>query len=573
MGPVTMLDAMLRSASVAGGRGVRFHSSPRESVRRTYYELDKTARSDSVALLARGFRPGDRALLIYGPGLGFLRAVYAAMYAGLVPVPVAEAASDENTRETMRRIFADSAARLILCGNQETRLVDGLGRDSQVVILGDQDQADPCAWVHPGTTAAHTALLQYTSGSTGTPKGVIVTHDNLIANQRAIRELARHDRESVLVGWLPHFHDMGFGMYMQPIFGGFELVTTSPSQFLRRPILWLDLIDRYRGTTTVGPDFAYRLCAQLIPEQKVRELDLSTLRSAITGAEPVRVSTLDLFTKRFAPAGFSGTSFTPAYGMAETTLLVTASTQPPATRVLHVDSERLAVGEVVEADPESGRALASCGRPTRDHEVVIVDPATTLRCADSCVGEIWVSGPSVTAGYFGNAEETAKVYGWRLEGDPVSYLRTGDLGFLRAGELYVTGRLKDLIILRGRNLYPSDLENWARARVPGRREKQAAAFEWGIDGVALVIEAETEETIDFDWLRRQLAAEFSIDRLTLAVVRRGAIPRTTSGKVQRRATCTALESGKLVAVEAIGPGASSISLDTRTESARDLAVR
>lgn len=543
---MTFLDAMRRSAAVAGDeRGIRFYSDENTSVRFGYRTLDERARGRAVDLAARGFGPGDVAVLAFDPGFGFIEAVYAALYAGMAiaPVPVTVGRNPRTVIDRLESIVQDSGSRLILSEESASNLLAQASLPGvEVAILADPDPSLAEQWSAPQITDDSVALLQYTSGSTGSPKGVIVTHGNLVANETAIGAAVGGGAESVWVGWLPHYHDMGLiGLLFRPIFAGSESVLTSPSRFLRRPLFWLRLITKHRGTFTVAPDFAYRLCAQVVTDEQLAELDLSSLRQVVTGAEPVKIGTVREFTDRFASAGLDPAVFIPAYGMAETTLIISAAVGAEV-RAISADLGALEQGDLLPAVDGRSVELVLCGPPVPESVVAIVDPATGLAVPDGRIGEIWVSGPSVTRGYWGRAEETAASFGQTLDGVVGSFLRTGDLGAMIDGEVVVAGRLKDLIISHGRNIFPQDVEAVAVNVVTTDPGCLAAAFEIPdqVSEVAVVVEVEPRllATVDSAALvadiRRALAAEFALSAVGIALVRKGLLPRTTSGKIQRR---------------------------------------
>ncbi|GAA1962308.1 fatty acyl-AMP ligase [Agromyces allii] len=571
----TFIDVMMRTASTAGeARGIRFYSSQSDSEFRSYAALDRQARADAATLTARGHRAGDVAILAFDPGLPFIRAIYATFYAGLIaaPVPVAAMRQPGAALRRLEAIIADSRSTLVLTDGTALAAMGLEPGDepagasvTQVATLGGEalgGEADAAAWTPPPITAESLALLQYTSGSTGTPKGVMVSHGNLVANEAAITAAAGISAESRTMGWLPHYHDMGLvGQLLQPIFVGADSVLTSPSQFLRRPLLWLRLISEYRSTHTVGPDFAYGLCTRLVTDEQLAELDLSALEGVITGAEPVRGTTLAAFSERFAAAGFDGRAFIPAYGMAETTLLVTASVRAEPVAPIRVDAAGLEAGEL--RDPsESGKVadLVSCGPPAAGHEIAIVDPSSGLRAVEGAIGEILVRGPSVAQGYWNRPDETEQVFGAGIVGEPAGrrYLRTGDLGSLVDGELVITGRIKDLIIIRGRNLYPQDLETTAEGLL--HSGCLSAAFE-GLGSqpaVGLVAEVDSAR-VPLDELerlaeavRKSVVDEYTLPELGVVFIRKGTLPRTTSGKVQRALTRSLLADERLATVLSLG---------------------
>ena len=506
-------------------------------------------------------------MLAFEPGLDFIRALYATFYAGLVaaPVPVGATRQPEVALRRLEAIVVDSGSRLVLTDGTALPSLglepgDTLAGADLVPIGSIEGVVDD--WAAPPITADSLAILQYTSGSTGLPKGVMVSHGNLVANEAAIAGAVGITAASRTTGWLPHYHDMGLiGQLLQPVSVAADSVLTSPSQFLRRPLLWLKLITQHRSTHTVGPDFAYALCTRLVTDEQLGGLDLSSLEGVITGAEPVRADTLAAFATRFGPAGFRARAFIPAYGMAETTLLVTASVREGAVSTVDADSEGIERGELVPAS--IGRRaveLVSCGPPAGGHEVVIVDPLSGERAAAGSIGEILVRGPSVAQGYWKRPDATAETFAATIPGDADGrrYLRTGDLGILVDGELVITGRLKDLIIIRGRNLYPQDLEGTAAGLLPSGC--LSAAFEGTISQplVGLVAEVDTARVAPDDLgdlaerVRRSVAEEFQLPELGVALIRKGTLPRTTSGKVQRSLTRSLLADDRLATVLTLG---------------------
>jgi acyl-CoA synthetase (AMP-forming)/AMP-acid ligase II len=545
----TMLDAMRRTAVVSSDKGVRFHTSLHESERATYSDLDDRAKHDAVLLWRSGLKPGDRVVLAYDAGLEFLRALYATTYAGLVivPAPVSVAVDAGTLWTRITDIVHDSGSRAVLASSKIVELFASFDAPCAMVTLPADQTNFAELWTDPGIEPSDVALIQYTSGSTGSPTGVIVSHSNLVANQTAMATVTRSGEDPVVLGWLPHYHDMGLiGLYLQPVFAGYDLVLTSPSQFLRRPALWLQLITRYRATTTVAPDFAYNLCAKVVAEDLLGELDLSSLRVVITGAEPVRIATLNRFADRFAKAGFDPQSFVPAYGMAETTLLVTAKPTGDTTVSVSLDLASLQQGVVATAATGPTVELISCGPVAPGHRIAIVETGSMTSAAPDTIGEIWVTGPSVAQGYWANPGKTAEAFGWKLPGDAGAYLRTGDLGFFHDTGLVITGRIKDLIIVRGRNIYPTDIETEVASGLSAAVSTGSAAFEWDDGHVVVVVELRKDvDPTHVDFVRRAVAVQFSLEPLGLVVVRPGSIPRTTSGKIQRQLTRARLAEGKV----------------------------
>ena len=564
----TFLDAMRDAAAVAGDvRGIRFYQNPTDSTFASYAELDGQARADAAALAASAHAPGEIVVLAFEPGLDFVRALYAVFYAGLVASPVSVAAmrQPEIARRRLEAIVRDAGSRLVLThGTALLPLGIAEGDElagARVASIGSLVESDD-DWTPPAITADALAILQYTSGSTGVPKGVMVSHGNLVANEAAITAAVGITAASRTVGWLPHYHDMGLvGQLLQPISVAADSVLTSPNQFLRRPNLWPTLLTRHRSTHTVGPDFAYALCTRLVTDEQLEALDLSALEGVITGAEPVRAGTLAEFAARFAPAGFRARAFIPAYGMAETTLLVTASVRDGAVSTLQADADGLEQG-VLRPARAGARAteLVSCGPPAAGHEVVIVDQQSGLRAAPGEIGEILVRGPSVAQGYWKRPDATAETFAATIPDDPAGrrYLRTGDLGALVDGELVITGRIKDLIIIRGRNLYPQDLESTAAGLLPSGCLSAAFEGTGSLPVVGLVAEVDTARVsaAELDELgervRRSVSEEFLLPELGVALIRKGTLPRTTSGKVQRGLTRSLLADDRLATVLTLG---------------------
>ena len=495
---------------------------------------------------------GDRVILLYQPGLNFIEAILACFFARLVAVPVSPL---RNARELPRLIgiLEDSGARLVLT-NSETRNVAGrtLGTDT---LPGDPtwlctdtvstSQADAFDYQLPD--ASSLAFLQYTSGSTGNPKGVMVTHANLIHNETVIKTAFNHKDSSAVVGWLPFYHDMGLiGNVFQPLFVGATSALMSPMSFLVTPAVWLRAISRFRANTSGGPNFAYELCVHRVSPEEIEGIDLSSWQIAFNGAEPVKAHVIEAFARKFAPYGFRAEAFYPCYGLAESTLLVTGGNPAEPVVTMPVDAEELRQNRVVER-PGSSTMLVGCGRTNMGQSVVIVDPESLRVLPDGQVGEIWQSGGSVTAGYWQKPELTAATFGARTVDGQGPFMRTGDLGFLKNGELFVSGRLKDLIIIRGRNYYPDDIESAVYNGRPWLRPGGAAAFTMhrDEDETKLVVVAEVQRTFlprleqkTYRTLladvRAQIADLFGLRLAQLVLIRPGSIPKTSSGKLRRR---------------------------------------
>jgi amino acid adenylation domain-containing protein len=506
----------------------------------TYAELERRARG-VAGWLQENRLAGERVLLLYPPGLEYVSAFLGCLEAGAVAVP-AYPPRPNRGRERLRAIVADARPAAALTTARLLAGIDPAGIESEAPAplrwLATDALGDDAApvWQERQGRADDVVMLQYTSGSTAAPKGVMVTNASLLHNQELMRRAFANGDATVVVGWLPLYHDMGLiGNVLQTLYLGASAVLMPPVAFLQRPLRWLEAISRYRATTSGGPDFAYELCVRRIAPEERSRLDLSCWRSAFNGAERVRPETLERFERAFAPCGFSREAFYPCYGLAEATLIVSGARErrPP----------------VVEAP------LVGCGVALHENSVRIVDPETLAERGPGEVGEIWVCSPSVARGYWDRPQETERTFGARLAGEPGSFLRTGDLGALRGGELFVSGRLKDLIIVRGVNHYPEDLEGTAQNSHPALRPASAAAFavdEDGVERVVIVQELEparhAEAAEALEAIRRGVAEAHEIELLAVVLVRRGGVPKTSSGKVRRSACRELFQEGALPVV-------------------------
>ena len=530
----------------------------------TYAELDARARS-LAARIAERAAPGARVLILVPPGLDYIAAYFGCLYSGTIAVP----AYPPNPRRPDPRIPAiadDCAPDLAITTSALLLKLDAwrgdnerLGRIAWLAVDESVDAAS--SWRDPGVDASRIAMLQYTSGSTALPKGVVLTHRNLLHNLALIRTAftVEHADDALGVFWLPPFHDMGLiGGILQPCYLGRRAVLMSPATFLQRPLGWLEAMSKYRATTSAAPNFAFDLCVERIKPDETRDLDLSTLHTVFDGAEPIRAETIERFARAFAHTGFRREAFFTCYGLAEGTLFVaggggaSAAGQGPYT--LDLSRAALEHRRVAGATVGDRLRLVSSGVPASQQTLRIVDPETRVAVDDRRVGEIWVSGESVAQGYWNRPEETAATFGASIVGEPgASYLRTGDLGFVDDGQLFVTGRLKDLIILGGRNYYPQDLELAAERCHPSLRPGHAVAFALASDAgerLAIVLEVtrhhrETDNEAVFASVRRALADREGVLPDVVVLVAQNAIPRTSSGKVQRRATQAMLLDGRL----------------------------
>jgi acyl-CoA synthetase (AMP-forming)/AMP-acid ligase II len=467
----------------------------------------------------------------------------------------------------LQAIVTDAQATLVL--TKETLLVTLQSRLSENPELArvnwlstdNIDISQSSNWQAPTLHKDSLAFLQYTSGSTGTPKGVMISHGNLLYNEELIKRGFGHTDKTVVVGWLPLFHDMGLiGNVLQPLYIGVPSILMSPVTFLQKPLTWLQAISNYKATTSGGPDFAYDLCTRKITAEQLSQLDLSSWEVAFNGAEPIRAETLERFARYFAACGFRQEAFYPCYGMAETTLFVTGGVKTSPPVVYQVEAAALEENRVVAAKSNEGtRTIVGCGCTWLDDKIAIVDPESLIECPAGKVGEIWVSSPSVAAGYWHRSEQTAQTFqAYLSDTEEGPFLRTGDLGFLQDGELFVTGRLKDVIIIRGQNHYPQDIELTVQNSHPALRQNCGAAFTVDQNSQQrLVIVQEIERSylkrLDFSEVVGNIT-EAVIDNHGLQVyatvlLKPGSIPKTSSGKIQRHACRRGFIDGTLNVVE------------------------
>jgi natural product biosynthesis luciferase-like monooxygenase protein/amino acid adenylation domain-containing protein len=517
----------------------------------TYAQLDAQARSIATNL-RRLVGAGERVLLLYPSSLEYISAFFGCLYAGVVAVPVYPPRSSQHIGR-IEAIVLDAQPAIVLT----TRTLSTALQRSFASIPGlkalhlettDTTPVTPMdRWSEPTVTKDMLAFLQYTSGSTGTPKGVMVTHANLMHNSAMIRTYANHNEQTISVSWLPMFHDMGLiAGVLQSIYVGFMAVLMAPDAFLQRPLRWLQAITRYGGNTTYAPNFAYELCVQRITAEEKATLDLGNWRVAANGAEPVRMATIEAFIAAFQSCGFRRETFYPCYGLAEATLFVSSKSRVVAPTYYTVSSKELSDGRVVGAAAEDGhtQTLVSSGCVWRDQQIVIVDPEKHIVCPPDQVGEIWVSGPSIARGYWQRPAETSATFGaFLVDGGAGPFMRTGDLGFLHGDDLFVTGRLKDLIIIRGQNYYPQDIEDVAECSHVALKRHCSAAFALEVDGeerVILVMEIDRQHRRRdpqeiFAAIRQVVLEEQHLHIYGIVLIKPSSILKTSSGKIQRRA--------------------------------------
>jgi acyl-CoA synthetase (AMP-forming)/AMP-acid ligase II/acyl carrier protein len=551
----------------------------------TYGELDRRARAIATDLSSHA--PGTRALLVYPAGLDYITALFGCLYAQLIAVP-AYPPKRNHSLTRLESIVQDAQPQIALTTHElwqqmrsrlhQFNVLDELNwiatdtaTDSAIDSAIDSVQANKSLTDRLSrqvsqaenniSQAEDIAILQYTSGSTSAPKGVMLSHQNLLHNLAAIQQRFGHDAQSRGVIWLPPYHDMGLiGGILQPLYVGFPVVLMSPQMFVQQPIRWLRAIAQHKATTSGAPNFAYELCIQKIKLEQLANLDLSSWQVAFNGAEPLRPETLENFTKKFAPYGFQRDAFYPCYGLAEATLFVSGRPASTAMRTLSINRTALTGNQVV-LEPNKGAAdvIVSCGQSLADQVVAIADPETQQPCSEHEVGEIWIAGASIAQGYWNRPQETQDMFQAQIMGgdrsdrsdrsDQRTYLRTGDLGFLHQGELFITGRLKDLIVIRGRNHYPQDIEQTVQLSHPDLRS--GVAFTVLIEGeeqLAIAQELDRQvvhrlsaeqATEIMQLIRRAIATEHELQAAVILLVKQLSLPKTSSGKLQRQATRTA----------------------------------
>jgi acyl-CoA synthetase (AMP-forming)/AMP-acid ligase II len=580
--------------------------------RLTYAELHQRAMAIAATLQQSSPNSpiGERALLLFHPGLDFIAAFFGCLYAGVIAVPAYPPRRNQKLERIQVMLQDAEATFAITTQDLQTQISASFSESPELAQLHwlaidtiPLTQAD--SWQNPKIQPRDLAFLQYTSGSTGTPKGVIVSHGNLIHNSRVIQQCFGDTATSSGVSWLPPYHDMGLiGGILQPLYVGAPMMLMSPMTFLQKPFRWLQAISQFRATTSGAPNFAFDLCLRKVTTEQRATLDLSCWEVAFTGAEPVRAATLDRFATTFADCGFRPQAFHPCYGMAETTLMVTGGRRMEGAMVrslnpLALEQNRVEIGSGEwgvgsgEGKGERGKGkgerekgygeaqippssthppihpsthppihpstqIVACGRSPLDQTLVIVDPQTLQPCAADQVGEIWVAGSSVAQGYWKRQEETEMVFQARLEGFSEPFLRTGDLGFLQDGELFITGRLKDIIIIRGQNHYPQDIELTVERSHAALRTGSGAVFMMEADGqeqLTLVQEVERTALNRLDGaevggqISQAIAAHHGLQVDAIIFIKPGSLPKTSSGKIQRRACREKLLSNELSVVD------------------------
>jgi 8-amino-7-oxononanoate synthase len=535
---------------------VGLNDDPSRHTTMTYGELDRRARAVAAFLQDRRLA-GERVVLAYPPGLEFIAAFFGVLYAGCVAVPTYP--PRRRTLDRFDAIAKDAGAPVALSTASSIAQFNAMtGRGAAIRWHATDDLADADAdrWLEHDPARDSLAMIQYTSGSTSRPKGVMLSHGNLVANTRAISQSFEVQSNTAGVFWLPAYHDMGLiGGVLAPVFSGVTNIIMAPAMFLQNPFLWLDAISKSRATTSGGPNFAYDLCVRKIGAEQRATLDLSSWSLAFIGAEAVQPETLARFTEAFAPCGFSPESFYPCYGLAEATLIVTGPKSGAGAAVRGFRDDALAQNRVepLPDNAPNARRLVGCGAPVNSAAIVIIDPETLAPIAPDRVGEIWVGGESVGQGYWCDPKKTAATFhARRSDTGEGPFLRTGDLGFVHESQLYITGRVDDLIIVRGLNHHPQDIEATARECHPLLEAGLGAAFAIDDDGaqrLVLVHEVERDGSSDLapvlDAVHEAVLDEHGLALDAVVLIRCGTIAKTSSGKVQRHASRAAFLADEL----------------------------
>jgi len=560
--PRTLFDLLQGRASDSPEKGFRFTRDAAVTDSLTFAGLDRAARAIAAALVEGGAARGAPALLLFPPGLDFVKALFGCFYAGVAAVP-AYPPNPGRIKRSMARlggIVRSCAPRIVLCTSELRGTADAMV--SHVPELQDATwieidalRTDPDGWRPLPLAPDDLAIIQYTSGSTGEPRGVMVTHGNILHNQQLIAEaFGSREGAEVVVSWLPVYHDMGLiGTTIHPVYLGGECVMLAPLEFLQSPYKWLAAISKFGGTMAGAPNFAYDLCTRKISDEQLSSLDLSSWRVAFCGAEPVHKETLERFATRFSQCGFRRSAFLPCYGLAEATLIVSGASRPEGFVASAVDVAAYRAARLTASRGE-GPSVVGCGPAVGGQQLLVVTDGAPR--APGEVGEIWVRGDSVGRGYFNDPAQSRETFEARLADGSGPFLRTGDLGALDSdGELYVVGRLKDLLIVRGLNYYPQDIERSLEAALPAARQGCSVAFavEEG-DGESLGVLLEYDpraSRVEVDWnaaveaVRTAIAADHDLAVRTVLIAAAGEVPKTSSGKVRRNETRRRILAGEV----------------------------
>ena len=568
--PQTITHVLRRRAAAQPHRlAYSFYTDSATAADFTYSQLDQRVRAIAARLQQLGVAPGNRVLLLYPPGLEYVAAFFGCLYAGAVAVPVYPPRPNRSMARLAAIAVDAQPAAALTTRNVLAAAGKQLGQDAlhrlNCIATDDVEDLEAERWIEPALSPAALAMIQYTSGSTAEPRGVMLSHANLLHNSRLIQDAFQYSAEDRGVIWLPAYHDMGLiGGILQPVYGGWPMLLMPPLAFLQRPIRWLQAISDTKATISGGPNFAYDLCLQAIRPEQREGLDLSRWTLAFCGAEPIRADVLDRFAEYFSVCGFRREVFLPCYGLAEATLLVSGAGRGRGARVCALDSESLQAHRAVPSSAEGARRLVSCGGVAGDQKVLVADPESHMPVGPAEVGEIWVTGESIAQGYWNQPQLSRDVFQARCaDGRPGAFLRTGDLGFLEDGELFVTGRLKDLIIIRGRNYYPQDIEATMARCHPSLVPGAAAAFSVDGDGQeGLVVVQEVSRTgrkrdtaAVLKSMANAISEEHELPLHAAVLIQPNTIARTSSGKIRRHACKQAWLEGRLEIVDQWRAGA------------------
>ncbi len=518
----------------------------------TFKELETQVKHLAAHIQANS-QSGDRALLLYPSCLDYIVAFYACLVAGVIAVPAYPPKNKNRDWPRLQRILDDSGSRLVISLTSFRGSVDGwfedqVDHEKPFFIASDElDETCNMPWQRPQVSGDTTAFLQYSSGSTGSPKGVVVSHANLLHNEQVLVSSFQGRDEITLVGWLPIYHDMGLiGNVISALYCGFRFILMSPASVVQKPYRWLKAISDYKAEISGGPNFIYDHCVQQISEEQKQELDLSHWRVAFNGAEAIHAASLERFYKAFACTGFSYSSFSPCYGLAENTLIATCKTPQQAPKSLTFDSKELSYNkaiELIDSINTKTTTLVSSGDNIIGQTVRIVNPQSLSACEDNDIGEIWIAGASVAKGYWNNEVLTQSTF-HAYVGDQGPYMRTGDFGFMREGNLFVTGRMKEVIISNGQNYYPQDIEASLQSESDHFRKGSGAAVAVELEGreQLVIIQELTRQGMRLGSdevskliLKAQIrvAEQHQLVLSDLVLVKFGALSKTTSGKIQR----------------------------------------
>ncbi|EAZ93192.1 AMP-binding protein [Crocosphaera chwakensis] len=551
--PFNTLVDLLQHRSLAQPNNQTYtflHEGETEAGSLTYATLEQQATAIASHLQSLN-AAGERVLLLYPPGLDFMAGFYGCLYAGTIAIPAYPPRPDQSLSR-LEAIATDAQAKFILTIGPLVPYLQGRFTTSSILaelkILDSNQiiQTEDRNWKNPNIDGDTIAFLQYTSGSTGKPKGVIITHQNLLHNLEMGYKYAEITPQTKTVSWLPFGHNTGLVVgVLQPLYSDHPVILMSPLDFLQKPSRWLTAISKYQATQSLAPNFAYDLTTFYTTPEERETLDLSCWELAVSGAEPIRAETLERFAKTFAPCGFRWEALSAGYGMAESVVGISLGKKNKSFLILNMDRSELQQNRVVVADDENSQTLVGCGDIGSEQKIIIVNPDTLTQCHPNEIGEIWVSSPSVAQGYWNRPEATEEAFqGYLKDTQEGPFLRTGDLGFLWENELFVTGRLKDLIIIRGTNHYPQDIELTAERSHKGLRPSCGAAFSVELDSEEkLVIVQEVHEAVleslnqeqVFNAIRQGVSQQHQLQVYAIVLLKPGTIPKTSSNKIQRHA--------------------------------------